>query len=42
MNSSDQSNTPENIDINSDLVRRSDYDIGFNDNDDIILVKDVN
>lgn len=42
MTSSDQGNTRENIEINPDLVRHSDYDIEVNDDDGIMLVKDVN
>ena len=41
MTSSNRGNSPENIEINSDLVRHSEYDIEVNDNDDITLVSDA-
>src|SRR5690348_5316676 len=41
MTFSDQGNSSENIEIDSDLIRHSEYDIDVKDADDLILVNDA-
>lgn len=41
MTFSDQGNSSENIEINSDLIRHSEYDIEVKNTDDVMLVNDA-